>query len=189
MSSVFIEQNLCEGMALSNRVLQMSYPEIKVHIWHQLQCCGTNVTQNDNNPQCDRDQSSLSSVKEGKRQFYQDLFFIGSDINHMVDLGMAPLSEFAKLFITCSISEVKKVLQKASAASNSNAAAKPNKQLVQLLETRKTSLRLSPLLMLVSMGKNLAGFEDELGKAQIQVAKVLLEYGARPDAQDVCGKT
>jgi len=189
MSSVFMEQNLREGMALSNRALQMSYPEIKAHIRHQLQCCGTNVTQNDNDPQGDGDQSSLSSVKEGKRQFYRDLFSIGGDINHMADLGMAPLSEFAKLCITGSISEVKKVLQKASAASSGNAAAKPNKQLVQLLETRETSLRLSPLLMLVSMGKNLAGFEDELGKAQIQVAKVLLEYGARPDARDVCGKT
>jgi len=58
--------------------------------------------------------------------------------------------------------------------------------LVNMLETRETSMRLSPLLCIVSMGKNAMGANSE---NQLQVVRLLLLYGARPDAKDVVGKT
>jgi Fe2+ or Zn2+ uptake regulation protein len=38
------------------------------------------------------------------------------------------------------------------------------------------------------MGKSLQLPKTSLAQKQRQVAEILLEYGARPDAKDVCGK-
>jgi len=62
----------------------------------------------------------------------------------------------------------------------------PSEGLIELLEKRQTAMRMSPLLLLVAIGKNVPA-ADSLN--QIEVAKLLLQYGARPDAKDVCGKT
>lgn len=64
--------------------------------------------------------------------------------------------------------------------------------LLALLETRETAMRLTPLHLLMVLGKNLnfgRPSDDTLSRNQIQVAEILLSYGARPSAKDVCGKT
>lgn len=56
-------------------------------------------------------------------------------------------------------------------------------RLRKVLESRETSLRLSPLLLMVSAGKQYPTTQ------QSSVAKLLLRYGASPDAKDILGKT
>jgi len=58
--------------------------------------------------------------------------------------------------------------------------------MIKLLETRDTSMRLSPLLLIVSAGKNVVDqpYMDHKG-----AAKLLLKSGANPFAKDVLGKT
>ena len=65
----------------------------------------------------------------------------------------------------------------------------------ELLETRCTSMRLSPLLVCMSVYMVLTtdtstspprGFDK---KGHVDIATALLRYGARPDAKDVTGKT
>lgn len=52
-------------------------------------------------------------------------------------------------------------------------------------------MRLSPLLCLVSVGKKMLKGPSPrlLAKDQLEVARLLLKFGARPNAQDVAGKT
>jgi hypothetical protein len=54
-------------------------------------------------------------------------------------------------------------------------------------------MRLTPLLLVVSIGKNVApptpGLADAMQSNLVRVAKLLLKHGARPDARDVAGKT
>jgi hypothetical protein len=103
------------------------------------------------------------------------------------------LSRFAIACISGKVEEVKRALKEV------NLPGIPSKSLIDLLETRATSMRLSPLLLIVSMGKNLKFFlsigrdnsasSAQLYENQMEVVKVLLQYGARPDAKDVVGKT
>lgn len=88
--------------------------------------------------------------------------------------------------------------------------------LIQLLETRETALRLTPLLLVFCMLRSLAMVDDSAGDCGtptamfkrrfcsvgngtqdnygleynlLRVVIVLLQYGARPDAKDVTGRT
>ena len=62
---------------------------------------------------------------------------------------------------------------------------------MHLLEQRMTGFRLSPLLMTLAFCKtphivhNLTG---TVVQNYVETARVLLKYGARPDAKDVSGK-
>jgi hypothetical protein len=125
-----------------------------------------------------------SEVPPEKAQFYRDLFAHGGDINLLADVGMAPLSSFQKHCIFGNIPQVKSALEYAS--------KKGPDSLTELLESRETAMRQSPLMMIVSIGKNLDvphSLREEMDKNQVAVARLLLEYGARPDVRDVCGKT
>jgi hypothetical protein len=57
---------------------------------------------------------------------------------------------------------------------------------LELLETRETSMRLSPLLLIVSIGKNYSGGNP---KGLLTTAKALIRHGCRVDARDVVGNT
>ena len=61
-----------------------------------------------------------------------------------------------------------------------------SKELLAVLEKRETSMRLSPLLLIVSAGKNLRS--NAILRHQ-DVAKLLLKSGSNPGAKDVMGKT
>jgi hypothetical protein len=61
-----------------------------------------------------------------------------------------------------------------------------NEKMKKLLETRETSLRLSPLLLVVAAGESAQGVSKHANHSD--VAYTLLKYGANPNAQDVFGK-
>jgi hypothetical protein len=175
------------------RWARLSWEEAKTYIRRQLAARGTDVRANDEDPYGDGDQSNISTLNS---QFYRELFSAGGDINHLADLGLQPLSEFAKNCISGHVKEVKRALERAKEQSSPESLSEnhPPDALQRLLEKRETSLRLSPLLMIVSMGKNVHLEHDEAANRivvenQVAVAKLLLEYGARPNAKDVCGKT
>lgn len=103
-----------------------------------------------------------------------------------------PVQKFAFLCLTGSFAEVRKMLKEA------DRPGAPPKELTDLLETRDLALRLSPLLLMASLGKTialnagmlgLAMSEDEFHRRQTKVVEILLQYGARPDAKDALGKT
>lgn len=166
-------------------LLRMSLPEVQAYLRSQLSSHGTNVTMNDEDPYGDGDQSPVASHHA---QFYRDMYASGGDINHHADIELRMISNFAKL---CLMGDVDRVEQALQAASVGYKEGPPPAALTELLEKRETSQRLSPLLMLVSIGKNLqvASVSVRLAAVQVEVAKVLLRYGARPDARDFAGKT
>jgi hypothetical protein len=95
-------------------------------------------------------------------------------------------SSFALACINGDVKVVKEELKRIETASQQD--------LIKLLETRETSMRLTPLHLILSVGKTLMvttvisqikpKHEDHL-----EIAKLLLKYGARVDARDVCGKS
>jgi len=179
--SRLLQDDFRESALEMGRLLQMSLPQAQVYFRQVLSRHGTNVDQNDKDPLGDGDQSR---VTRKHAQFYREMFACGGDINHHADQGLRQISIFAKHCISGNVKEMKRLLDQAAGSSN----GPPSPALIQLLERRETSLRLSPLLMLVSIGKNLQ-MPGSSADDQIQAAKLLLEYGARPDARDVCGKT
>jgi len=105
------------------------------------------VDQNDGDPLGDGDQSR---VKREDQQFYRDMFAAGGDINHLADVGLRPLSDFAKHCISGQVEQVKQELERIAGKGKEN-TAEPSPELIKLLETRETAMRLSPLMMIVSM--------------------------------------
>jgi hypothetical protein len=146
---------------------------------------GTNVDQNDADITGDGDQSLIHLNFKGK-QFYRDLFGNGGDLQEHAEFGR--LSQFAVACITGVVEAVETSLKQAASTSNNGSSdpSKPSEALIRLLETRETSMRVSPLLMIVSLGKNVPQADPA---RQVAIATMLLKYGARPDAKDVCGKT
>ena len=97
---------------------------------------------------------------------------------------------------------------KASLERNSVKSGKSLDTLSELLETRETSMRYTPLLMVFVVLRKVAAAIDsmennvtsknrlpvivhgkEMEQNLIRVVKLLLLYGARPDAKDVTGRT
>lgn len=176
----FQREATLQAQHMQDRLLQMNLPEVELYYREKLQQHGTNVEQNDQDMQGDGDQSRVSSRNA---QFYRDMFACGGDINHHLEkASFTNLSDMAVSCIFGSVKEVEKKLQEAANEEGESAVTR-------LLETRETSLRLSPLLMMVSISKNFDLDGQALRENQVKVVKVLLKYGARPDARDVCGKT
>ena len=57
---------------------QKPLPELQAWIRQGLIEHGTNVEQNDNDPLGDGDQSPIRNCSESKKQFYRDLFAMGT---------------------------------------------------------------------------------------------------------------
>jgi hypothetical protein len=108
------------------------------------------VDRNDADVTGDSDQSSIHLNLAGK-QFYRDLFGNGGDLQEHAEFGR--LSAFAVACITGEVGTVETSLKQASSSPFSD-PSKPSKALIRLLKTRETSMRVSPLLMIVSLGKN-----------------------------------
>lgn len=164
---------------------RMSYAEVNAHYNIQLQLNGTNVEQNEADPYGDGDQSRIAAADCCDHQFYRDMFAEGGDIHQIMDVQLGPLSVFAKQCIGGQADLVRVTLERL-AGKDQDKTEEPSRELIQLLEKRETALRLSPLLMVVSIGKN---WSAAFGSRHEEVAELLLQYGARPDARDVCGKT
>lgn len=185
--SNFMNDDIGESFSLMNEALKMNHSQYQAHIKSQLSRFGTNVELNESDPYGDGDQSRIPA--SSNREFYRELFATGGDLNHIADLNMEPLSMFAQACMTGMHSKVQEMLEELAGESQ-DLTERPSPELVQLLERRETSLRLTPLLMIVSMGKNLSiDNSSSLERNQVKVVELLLRYGARPDARDVCGKT
>ena len=161
----------------------LTLDEQKSTIRGLLQKIGTDVAKNDASPTGSGDQSRIQS--EERRDVARKIYTIGGDIyKHMSERA---LSDFAAMCLFGDVSGVRKSINDL----NKITIQRPrSKEMEGLLETRETSLRLSPLLLLVSAGKNVRGPQSQdLSEIHIQIAKILLKAGACPTAQDVLGKT
>jgi len=159
----------------------LSFQEQKDTIRAALLDMGTDCDKNDADPTGNGDQSIIQSV--AKRDAARELYSIGGDIHIHATEGA--FSSFAFMCVAGLSSGVSKMIQEVT-----NRVEQPwsrNQELKTLLETRETSLRLSSLLLIVSVGKNLNSPDPSASPPG--VAKLLLKYGANPDAKDVLGKT
>lgn len=155
----------------------------KAKIRRQLKNHGTDVDLNDRTPYGDGDQTPIDGPNDNdRRQFCRDLFSEGGDV--FQHLGAQAISKFA---LSCVMGAPELVQAELEKADDGSKGEYPSEKLVQLLEFRETSMRLSPLLMMVSLSKNIQG-NPEMERGQLEVVKVLLQYGARPQAKDVVGK-
>ena len=116
----------------------------------------------------DGDQSEIR--RAAHQQFYRNLFSQGGDIAEWFSSGM--ISEFAVACVSGDVCRVQQMLEQAEQDFTACELGKPCDALVELLERRETSLRLSPLLMIVSAGKNIdhGGSDPALESRQIKVA-------------------
>lgn len=152
---------------------------IRAEIRRKLSKSGTDVKKNDDDPFGDGDQSPLRGRSSREQQIYRDLFAEGGDFEASMLAGDVPGFPFG--CVVGKVDLVKQYLEKETTDD-----PHPSKGLIELLEKRQTAMRMSPLLLLVAIGKNVPAADSF---DQIEVAKLLLQYGARPDAKDVCGKT
>jgi hypothetical protein len=162
-----------------DELANLSFEQKKAAIRQLLIDVGTDVVRNDNDPTGDGDQRMIVTFE--KRDIARHLFSCGGDIHdylsNVSDLMARACAAGLLAPARSEIQRVKKDLQQPYCRS---------KELLNLLETRETSIRLSPLLFIVSAGKNIIG----TGPQQFQdVAKLLLRNGASPVAKDVLGKT
>jgi hypothetical protein len=95
------------------------------------------------------------------------------------------IPDFAECCVSGNVSRMRTILRQADTDP-----IYPSETLRQLLEKRETTQRLTPLLLIMSMGKQLKPRTSyDVVSSQLKAVQLLLEYGARPDAKDVCGKT
>ena len=109
------------------------------------------------------------------------MFASGGDIHfYMTGDG---LTDFAYNCVKGDIRAVEKALKRASP-----------ERLVELLEYRQTSMRLSSLLLAVALSKHKDHVArvsncDVGGMDHVGVVRTLIRFGAHPGAKDVTGKT
>lgn len=157
----------------------------KQEIRKALTNIGTDCELNDQDTFGNGDQSQITSSE--KRDIARELYSIGGDIH-----GHGENNAFSTFAFNCLFGKAKAVQDMILKVTNN--VQQPwslSKEVKSLLERRETSMRLSPLLMIVSAGKNLSvGGDVGDGVLQhVEVAHLLLKYGASPDAKDVLGKT
>ena len=166
---------------------------------------GTDCDKNDADPLGDGDQTPISSRIGADRA--REIYSIGGDIHqHFTNCAITMFG------MSCARGDVEAICKvinahvtnkrKATATENEDEEQRPwyccddekdniNKtKMAIFLETRETSMRLSPLLMIVSAGKNIdVGGQSSPFINHKEVAKLLLKSGANPRAKDVLGKT
>ena len=157
----------------------------------------TDVELNDRQPMDDGDQSIPST--EPQRQILQSLGSRGGDFNQYMMWNA--FSPFVGSIVRGETTMVRDALKEAFASAyskmeetklSSTARKLIPSPLREMLETRCTSMRLSPLLVCMSVHL-LLNYDDSPRrgfnkKGHLGVAVALLRYGARPDAKDVIGK-
>lgn len=146
---------------------------------------------NDADPTGDGDQTQL-----GLRAIdaHKDLFDASSQ-DVLEDLSGNGASQFAMLCTLGETVQVEAFLKSASNVAKGQDPSKPPEATVRLLETRETSKRLSPLVLIALSAREIhpesfpTNQIENATKDLLAVAALLLLYGARPDAKDICGKT
>lgn len=162
---------------------------------------GTDCAQNAADPCGNGDQTRITSERGAARA--RELYSMGGDLHsHFEDNA---ISKFGLGCATGSVPVIADMLQAAIEQDSSSSDDRPiqpwyysdNGQdrnqttMAKLLETRETSMRLSPLLLIVSAGKNFCTNRSSTNSLlnHKEVAKLLLKTGANPRAKDVLGKT
>ncbi|CAB9507617.1 expressed unknown protein [Seminavis robusta] len=154
-----------------------------------LQMAGTDCERNNSDPYGDGDQS-LVETSEGHRQILRQLFANGGDILHW-------LMEYRQQQRPTKNNSNKKRMSPLAwncIKGDYRAVEQELKKAKKLMEQRFTSMRLSPLLLAISMSKHAPVIQTCTGTPvhemkHVEVVRVLLLYGARPNAKDVTGKT
>lgn len=147
-----------------------------------IQTTGTNMEQNDADPLGDGDQTPMRI--ESKCQVFRTIWNNGGDISMLLQT-----QSFSSLAMDC-ITGKKQQVQ----ARLHQAATTPASLLTALLERRESCFRIPPILLVIGLAKHKPFVQSVTGihpnhMDHEGVAKVLLQYGARPDAKDVAGKT
>lgn len=184
-SRQMMKQGSDECYIKMDQICSLSLEEQKQEIRKVLTDIGTDCDMNDQDQFGDGDQSQIMSVE--KRDIARELYSIGGDIH-----GHGENQSFSSFACNCLIGNAKAL--NAMILKVVKDAQQPwsrSKELKRLLEKRETSMRLSPLLMIVSAGKNMSVGGATGGDIlqHVEVAHLLLKYGASPDAKDVLGKT
>jgi hypothetical protein len=146
---------------------------------------GTDVNRNDNDLTGNGDQSMIATFQ--KRDLVRQLFAVGGDIHeHVCQQKFHPsMSTFAYACASGFVGDAQSEMKRVKSIESVTQPYSRNGDMLNVLETRETSLRLSPLLLIVSAGKNVYGADHR----HRDVAKLLLKHGASPVAQDVFGKS
>jgi hypothetical protein len=110
---------------------------------------GTNCDVNDDDPMGNGDQSRIAT--DAQREAARELFAMGGDME--IYFREQKLSPFCFLCVTGQGDTVRKMLEEET--SGLEQPWSQSQTFKALLDTRVTSLRMSPLLLMVSLGKNL----------------------------------
>ena len=162
-----------------DRLAKLPFAQKKTAIRQLLKETGTDVEKNDNDPIGDGDQTTISTVEQ--RDVARHLWATGGDIlEHFTAMQMSPL---AMACASGNLTLAKKEMQRVK--STTTMPLVDSAEFRSLLETRETSMRLPPLLLIVSFGKHIVTKEYNFEC----IAKLLLKNGASPIAKDVAGKT
>lgn len=164
---------------LEKKLNSLSLSGHKSEIRSLLASIGTDLTKNDNDPYGNGDQSRIDTTESRSKAF--ELFSIAGDIHKH---GMT--NSFSPLGLAClsgSVAKAQKIVDDTCQGTISQPYS-TSMELTKLLESRETSMRVSPLLLLVSMTLPCLNPID-----QARAAKILLKAGASPDCKDVLGKT
>lgn len=134
-----------------NKIGLLPLAEKKAAIRELLIEIGTDVDKNDSDPTGDGDQSVISSVE--KRDVARHIWCAGGDIGE--HFSSRQVSKFAIASASGNLKIAQSELQRVKSAKTVQQPYFSSNEVTKLLETRETSMRLSPLLLIVSMGKNL----------------------------------
>ena len=180
-----------ENKALVESLSNQSTPidEQKRIVRNLLENTGTDIALNESDPYGDGDQTSVygdgdqtPAVVEARAQVYREMWSIGGDVSiHLHNPRY--MSEFIMHCIQGKTMLVERILKKASLEERR-----------KLMEKRETGFRMSAILFVIAISKHPLILQLATGRRIadmdfIGVSKVLLKYGARPDAKDVMGKT
>jgi len=137
-----------------------------------LQRHGTDVDYNDRDVTGDGDQSPIPPDDKEQR-YYRSLWSEGGDIMDYIQYQF--FSPFAKVCILGDVTTVRQMLKEADTDPE-----RPSSRLIQLLESRETCMRLSPILMLVSVVRHFEYATVPKNICQlVEVAKLLIKYGGK----------
>ncbi|EJK64939.1 hypothetical protein THAOC_14272 [Thalassiosira oceanica] len=161
----------------------LPYFEKRAAIRLLLSDIGVDVARDDADPVGDGDQRPITTV-EG-RDVARHLFATGGDIYECFNGGH--VSTFAIACSSGQLGPVRRAIDEA--ARGASGPCSRNSAFQSMIEKRETSMRLSPLLMVVALSKNMTVVSTTSGPQFSKLAKLLLKRGASPVAKDVTGKT
>jgi hypothetical protein len=153
----------------------------KVENWEkirlQLAAHGTDIEKNRADLMGDGDQRPIKNSSYA--QFHRDIWSAGADVQDLFLQGGLP--PFIMACLIGSPEGCAKMLEE----------CKDQAEKTKMLETRHSLLRLSPIFFaaigFATIRAMMGGAND--GASSVEVVRILLAHGARPDARDVCGKT